>query len=278
MRQDGTVKVLDFGLAKALTSDQQTAGDPPSDVVTRSETAQGVILGTAAYMSPEQARGEDVDRRTDIWAFGCLLFEMLTGARPFAGKGVSEILANVLKENPDMTALSGSIPPLVLRLLRRCLEKDPRKRLRDRADARADLEDSALGTEPVDGVGPRAPSRSTLPVGAIVGVAVVILGIVLVAPRLWSPTARPAEPRQFVLVPPEGVSLGGPFSRTPAFSVSPDGQRLAFLARAVLAPASGSAHWTRSTPRRSVAQRALCLALPHGLRTVRSSRSSQTAS
>ena len=236
VRQDGTVKVLDFGLAKALASERQTAGDPPSDVVTRSETAQGVILGTAAYMSPEQARGEDVDRRTDIWAFGCLLFEMLTGARPFAGKGVSEILANVLKESPDMTALSGSIPPLVVRLLRRCLEKDPRKRLRDMADARADLEDSALGTEPVDGVGPRAPSRSNLPVGAIVGVAIVILGIVLGAPRLWSPTARPAEPRQFVLVPPEGVSFGGPFSRTPAFSVSPDGQRLAFLARAGSSP------------------------------------------
>ena len=142
IRDDGTVKVLDFGLAKALSG----AGRNPTAVAaedpTQAATAPGLILGTAAYMSPEQARGEPVDERTDVWAFGCILFEMLTGDPPFGRARLTDILANVLKGEPDYSALPPDTPPLTRRLVRRCLEKDRRERLRHIGDARADLRDS----------------------------------------------------------------------------------------------------------------------------------------
>ncbi|MFN2446014.1 MAG: serine/threonine-protein kinase [Vicinamibacterales bacterium] len=118
----GDVKVLDFGLAKAVTGD---ARSPDLSVVTREGTEAGVILGTAAYMSPEQARGLPVDKRTDIWAFGCVLFEMLCGGRPFPGETVSDTIATILTREPDWNRLPAAAPARVTRLLRRCLEKDP---------------------------------------------------------------------------------------------------------------------------------------------------------
>ncbi|HEX7624012.1 MAG TPA: protein kinase, partial [Anaeromyxobacteraceae bacterium] len=151
--KDGAVKILDFGLAKACGSDAGPAGSDPSQSPTmaRHGTEAGVILGTAAYMSPEQARGRPVDKRTDIWAFGVLLFEMLTGARLYPGETVTDTLAAVLTREPDWTKLPPSTPTGVRRLLARCLERDPKRRLRDIGDARPDLEDARVttGAEPL---------------------------------------------------------------------------------------------------------------------------------
>ena len=133
VKADGTVKVLDFGLAKPF----QPGGSDPSDspTITVSATASGVIMGTAAYMSPEQASGSIVDGRADVWSFGAVLFEMLTGRRAFAGESVAHVLAAVLKTEPDWTALPADTPPMLSRLLRRCLAKNLRERLRHIGDA-----------------------------------------------------------------------------------------------------------------------------------------------
>ena len=154
VRGDGTVKVLDFGLARAM----EPAGLPPNlsmspTIATPAHVRQGyggqamteagMILGTAAYMSPEQARGKTVDKRADIWAFGVVLYEMLSGTRLFDGESVSDVLAAVLTREPDWNALPASTPPGVLRLLHHCLEREPRRRLHDIADAHFDLEDAA---------------------------------------------------------------------------------------------------------------------------------------
>ncbi len=139
VRDDGTVKVLDFGLAKALDTTPQ--GDPSlSPTLTAGATQMGVILGTAAYMSPEQARGKPVDKRADIWAFGAVLYEMLTGQRAFAGGDVSEVLASVLAREPDWALLPRDVSPVLGTYLRRCLHKDPKQRVHDIADVRLALE------------------------------------------------------------------------------------------------------------------------------------------
>ena len=142
--KDGAVKVLDFGLAKAYDADAVVGGDPvQSPTRTRLGTTEvGVIMGTAAYMSPEQARGRPIDKRSDIWAFGVVLFEMLTGQQLFPGETSSDTLAGVLTREIDWTKLPRTTPPGVRRLLTRCLERDPKKRLRDIGDARADLDDA----------------------------------------------------------------------------------------------------------------------------------------
>ena len=139
VKDDGTVKVLDFGLAKAL--DTTPEGDPSqSPTLTAAATQMGVIMGTAAYMSPEQARGKVVDKRADIWAFGAVLFEMLTGQRPFKGRDVSEVLAAVIQSGPDWDALPRDTPPHMNAFLKRCLEKEPRQRVRDIGDVRLAME------------------------------------------------------------------------------------------------------------------------------------------
>ena len=135
IRRDGVVKLLDFGLAKEKTVEQQR----PSSAVSwpaRGSTIAGAIAGTASYMSPEQARGEHVDRQADVWAFGCVLYEMLAGRRAFAGQTIAEVLAAVLEAEPDFAALPAETPDGVRRLVRRTLVKDPRRRFRDIADAR----------------------------------------------------------------------------------------------------------------------------------------------
>ena len=147
MRRDGTVKVLDFGLAKALGP---TAEGPfasgrtrcQSPTFTMHATQMGMILGTAAYMAPEQAKGKAVDKRADIWAFGVVLYEMLTGRHAFGGDDLSDVLASVLKTEPDWSAVPADTPANVRRVLRRCLEKDPRRRLSAIEDARLELEDT----------------------------------------------------------------------------------------------------------------------------------------
>ena len=148
LRPDGTVKVLDFGLAKAWESESGDSSLSFSPTVTRHATVEGVILGTAAYMSPEQARGKKVDRRADIWAFGVVLWEMLTGRKLFEGDTVSDVLASVLKEAPDLEALPHETPPALRRLLARCLERDPKNRLQWIGDARLDLAEA--GDQDID--------------------------------------------------------------------------------------------------------------------------------
>jgi serine/threonine protein kinase/WD40 repeat protein len=146
----GLVKVLDFGLAKAMDSaalDASAADLSRSPTTPAGLTQPGVILGTAAYMSPEQARGKPVDKRTDVWAFGCVLYEMLTGRTAFPGETLSDTIVAILERAPDWSALPSGMPPLVSRLLRRCLEKDVRRRLRDIGDARFDLDDTSAAAD-----------------------------------------------------------------------------------------------------------------------------------
>ena len=142
---DGTVKVLDFGIARATPVSE--AG-PPVPTMTFDHTVPGMILGTAAYMSPEQARGKSVDRRTDIWAFGCVLYEMLSGRRPFAGDTVSDTIAAILDREPELSALPERTPPSLRTVIRRCLEKDSRQRLQDIGDARLELQELSTGVAP----------------------------------------------------------------------------------------------------------------------------------
>ena len=144
---DGKVKVLDFGLAKAFAGDGTDANLSQSPTLSLAETQQGIILGTAAYMSPEQARGVTVDKRADIWAFGCVLYEMITGRQVFQGELMSDVMASVLKSDPDYEGLPPTIRPKLRELLRRCLEKDPKQRWHDVGDVRIELEQVEADSE-----------------------------------------------------------------------------------------------------------------------------------
>jgi serine/threonine-protein kinase len=145
VRPDGTVKILDFGLAKALEETPAAGSISNSPTISAAASREGIILGTAAYMSPEQARGKTVDRRCDIWSFGAVLFEMLSGKQAFAGEDISETLATVIMKEPDWSSLPGHLPKQLEGLLRRCLTKDPKRRLRDVGEARIVTEDSLAG-------------------------------------------------------------------------------------------------------------------------------------
>ena len=153
IKPDGTVKVLDFGLAKLRPVDARAGRPSPEDspTISMAATSAGMILGTAAYMSPEQARGKVVDKRADIWAFGVVLYEMVTGRQAFGGEAVTETLAAVLKSDPDWTVLPANTPEAILRLLRRCLERDRKRRMRDIGDAQAELEEALHPHEPAPG-------------------------------------------------------------------------------------------------------------------------------
>jgi serine/threonine-protein kinase len=176
VKEDGSVKVLDFGLAKAIEPAAGAADVVSSPTITSPAiTAGGVILGTAAYMAPEQARGRFVDKRVDVWAFGCVLFEMLSGRRPFDGEDVSEVLAAVLKSEPDWQALP-DLPPILLAFLRRCLVKDPEQRLHDVADMRLAL-DGAFGTASFDDRVQPGAARSRWTTAAAVLAAVVLTAL-----------------------------------------------------------------------------------------------------
>jgi Tol biopolymer transport system component len=211
----GVVKVLDFGLA-AVPGQGDSGADPSiSPTLTVSPTRAGMILGTAAYMGPEQARGQAVDRRADIWAFGVVLYEMVTGKRLFQGEDLTETLASVVKEEPRFD----QAPPKVRRLLRKCLEKDPKRRLRDIGDAWELLESEA--DEGV-GRGPGGPPHKRWLAWVVAAVLAVALGVVLWAP--WR-TAPPAPEVKRYQIPVKIGERRGPFVE---FAVSPDGRRLAY--------------------------------------------------
>jgi Tol biopolymer transport system component len=231
VRPDGTVKVLDFGLAKVLTAaaderSPELANSPtlmPSD-----RTEAGIILGTAAYMSPEQARGRAVDKRADIWAFGCVLYEMLTGRQAFSGESTTDVLASVVQREPDWSLLPIEVPPAVGTLLRRTLQKNPRERLRDIGDARNELASAALPAAPLPLPTP-ARRRSLWPVVSSAGIAAV-----LVAVGMWQWQSIPNRDesqlqypvRSVVTLPPEtAIALG----RGSSVALSPDGRLLAYV-------------------------------------------------
>ncbi len=181
VRPDGTVKVLDFGLAKALEPVSAGGIDATASPTITSPalmTGTGVLLGTAAYMSPEQARGRTVDKRSDIWAFSCVLYEMLTGRPAFGGGAVTEVLARVLERDPDWSALPHGLPPGIRRLLRRGLEKERRRRLSDIADARLEIDEALSGRESdaPAAVQPAAPRRISIPAALILAFGVAIAG------------------------------------------------------------------------------------------------------
>jgi hypothetical protein len=211
IRPDGMVKVLDFGLAKALQR-----GDAPdlanSPTFTGLGTQAGVILGTAAYMAPEQATGKPVDKRADIWAFGCVFLEMLTGCRAFRGNSVSEILAAVLRDAPPLETLPPTTPSAVRRLLDRCLQRDPAKRLRDIGDARIELD--AAGIEPAV----PAPRRTRSIAGAAAMSATVVAALAAGAVWLLKPDASPPLRKSELALPATGVAPG-------TVRLSPDGSR-----------------------------------------------------
>jgi eukaryotic-like serine/threonine-protein kinase len=229
---EGTVKVLDFGLAKVLNPQDSTGAldRNNSPTLTTLATQPGMLLGTAAYMSPEQAKGQRVDRRCDIWAFGCVLYEMLSGRKAFDGETISDVLAAVLTKEPDWTAAPDTIPPAIQRLIRRCLQKDIRQRLQAIGEARIAIEDT------ISGVG----ERSALPTGSValrepkglpyralpwaLAAAAMIGGVLIafVAMRLSRSPEIEQPMIQFSILPPQNAGFGD-------FVLSPDGRELAFI-------------------------------------------------
>jgi serine/threonine-protein kinase len=221
---EGAAKVLDFGIAKAISgeADAATADDQPT--VTATGTRAGHVLGTPAYMSPEQARGQIVDRRTDLWAFGCLLYEMLTGQSSFGRETPSDTMAAILERDPDWRALPRDTPSSIRTLLKRCLEKDKRQRLDSAAAARLEIADALEGDrrEPAP-----APRRSGWLAAAAVAGAVVpaaVMWWLLSAP----PSVDPGPPLQYTIVPPPTQLVAVPGFRR-SIAISPDGRSVAYF-------------------------------------------------
>ena len=224
VRPDGLVKVLDFGLAKALTA-EPTAGEhanPTKPQQSAGATSDGVLLGTAAYMSPEQAKGQAVEKRADIWSFGCVLFEMLAGRPVFHADTVTDLLAAVVKEeDPDWTALPDGMPSRIHTLLQRCLKKDPRRRLQAIGDARIEIEEAQSAPQverTVGRSGLRLPERAAW-VGAAGALTLVAAGALI------------REPRPAAELPETRLEIRTPATTDPAsMAISPDGQKIVFSA------------------------------------------------
>jgi serine/threonine protein kinase len=236
LRPDGIAKVLDFGLAKALAPDagaSATSDIANSPTMTSPAMTQaGIILGTAAYMAPEQARGKAVDRRADIWALGCVLFEMLTSSRPFDGETITDVLSAVVSKEPDWSKLPATTPPAVIRLMRRCLRKDVRTRLQSAGDARVEL-DEALAGSPEASAAPLPAARKTgwLPAVAFMtaGAAIALLAVTLMQPRATVTPTNPPVMRYTIALPSSLTSVGPP-------TISPDGR---WIAIAAIGPRAG---------------------------------------
>jgi serine/threonine protein kinase len=225
---DGKVKVLDFGLAKAYAGDREEVNLSNSPTLSDAATRQGMILGTAAYMSPEQARGKAVDKRADIWAFGCVLYEMLTGRVAFQGEDVSEILASVIKGDVNLDLLPANVHPRVREVITRCLQKDLKKRYRDVGDVQFELEHvfadpGGVLVQTVTTVEPRTRLRKMLPWVA----AALVLGAIIAGIAVWK--LRAPEPRQVVRFHyelPEGQQLSD--ANASVLAVSPDGKQFVY--------------------------------------------------
>ena len=230
---DGVVKVLDFGLAKT-SSEGSSSNIAQSPTITVGGTGDGVILGTAGYMSPEQARGRAVDKRADIWAFGCVMYEMLTGQRAFAGETVSDTIAGILERQPDWARLPSSTPTAIRRLLQRCLEKDAKRRLRDIGDARAEIDDALSGATEV--LVRLKPDTTYARSAYVLFAASIVISLIAIAAVIWNRSA--AQPAEAVVNLQRITDFVG-IEEHPA--VSPDGKTAAFIA-----PANGRRQvWVR---------------------------------
>ncbi len=235
IRKDGSVKVLDFGLAKAMAGgdDRSQSAVASSPTITADFTRAGVILGTAAYMSPEQARGKPLDKRTDIWSFGCVLYECLGGRRPFDGETATDLIAKILEREPDWENLPPATPPVVRALIQRCLKKDRRERLRDIGEAWVVLngalsgELSGLALTGYDSRPAASPARRLVP-WVLAGVMTIVSAASL---DLYWRSARPADQpvMRLTFSIPEDETLAA--SRWPMFDISPDGTRVVYVGR-----------------------------------------------
>ena len=231
---EGKVKVLDFGLAKAMVEETPTQQMSESPTITREHTETGVLLGTAPYMSPEQARGKPVDKRVDIWAFGCCLYEALTGRAAFAGETVSDTIARILEHEADWDLLPEATPFTLRSVLRRCLRKDESGRLHDMADVRIEIEEaSAEPTEMSDSrTRPSQGSRALW--WALPTLALLVVGVVAVTYYLRPQAPRPVTRLQLGVQPaewlgPDSSSMQWRLSRT-SFAFTPDGRNLIYSA------------------------------------------------
>ena len=229
LRPDGSVKVLDFGLAKLTSAGDGAADDPiraahSPTITSPAMTQAGVILGTAAYMSPEQARGRSVGKGADIWAFGCVLYEMLTGRRVFAGDDTTETIASIIRADPDWTRLPADTPESVRRMLRRCLAKDPYLRLADIRDARLEIDDAQRPSPTEVAASDRSRRRERLLWSAALAMLAALAG-----GTLWRAAWLPAVPSAAEM----RVEITTPPTTDPAsMAISPDGQKLVFVASA----------------------------------------------
>ena len=226
IRPDGTVKVLDFGLAKAMESPgaiSPSVSQAPTITTPAMMTGVGMILGTAAYMSPEQARGKNVDERADIWAFGAVLFEMLTGKRAFGGDDVSEVLSRVLQREPEWAALPSGLPPTLVVFLERCLYKDAKHRVHDIADMRLALEGAFETAAPQAATSGRGPWARVMPWG-IAAACVVALAVAVSLLMTRRPGPVAAEVIRFSIPVPPDAFLASAGANDAAAAVSPDGR------------------------------------------------------
>jgi len=221
---EGRAKVLDFGLAKSFVS--QGSADAETETMSRDLSAEGGVVGTAAYMSPEQARGQVLDSRTDVWSFGCVLYELLTGRRTFEASTLTDTLAAVLHHEPDLESLPRTTPAGIRNLVRRCLERDRRKRLQSMGDARLELEDALTGRIAAPADGPqRRHAGGVWPIAAAL-----LLGLGLGGAATWFARGKAEAPttwfpKRLNLPLPAGTRLG-----EDGLAVSPDGTRIAFVA------------------------------------------------
>jgi hypothetical protein len=239
--QDGHVKVLDFGLAKEVVDSSSSENQDASPTITHMTTVPGELLGTAPYMSPEQARARQVDKRSDIWSFGCVLYECLTGKPIFHGEDVTETLASIIKGEPDWAALPDDTPPTIQLLLRKCLNKDRKRRLRDIGDARLEIEEVIAGTSPdADWLSQSAGYPVWLSWGRVLVLCILAVGIGLAVGLLTRPTTQevpvhgsetipPARRRALTLPLAPGTSLH--LIVGCAVAISPDGEQIAFVAQ-----------------------------------------------
>ena len=226
---DGKVKVLDFGLAKAYAGDREEVNLSNSPTLSDAATQQGVILGTAAYMSPEQARGKAVDKRADIWAFGCVLYEMLAGHAAFSGRDVTDILAAVIRSDPEWKSLPANLHWRLLEVLERCLEKEAKDRYSGINDARVEIrkilaDPGGVSAQSVAAAEPRIRLRTIIPWAA----AALVLGLIVAGVAVWN--LRKPEPRQVIRLEhylPDGQQLNDQDS-APALAVSPDGKQFVY--------------------------------------------------